>query len=139
MATAEELKAAQGAERKRIADIKALAPTGMEAFTESLAFAEEGYTVEQAGVLILKEQKVNPPKPKEEPKAAATPAVPAAATTEGLNKFMGEAPAPLVVATTEPAPSTATASQNYWDGLYSQVVASHNKNDTRGSFNLVRE
>lgn len=138
MATPEELKAAQGAERKRIADIKALAPAGMEVFAESLAFAEEGYTVEQAGLRILAEQKAHPPTPLAvtPPVAPATPT----AATAGLNQFFGEAPDPLKTTRTEP-PQTdpKTAETTFWDGLYAQVAAIHNENNTRGSIASVRE
>lgn len=142
MATPEELKAAQGAERKRIADIKALAPVGMETYVETLAFADEGYTVEQASVMILKEQKANPPKPLV---VAAVTQIAAATTStnpgmDGLNQFMGEAPAPLRTSGKDPLPTNPKMEEAaFWEGLYAKVATTHNQNNTRGSVASVRE
>lgn len=135
MATPEELKAAHAAERKRITDIMAIAPAGMEAFAQMIAFAEDTVTVEQAGLKILAEWKANPPTAP----AVTPPAAPAVAP-EGIKQFIGEAPAPLKTTRTEPPPTDPKmAETTFWDGLYAQVADAHNKNDTRGSVASVHE
>lgn len=134
MATPEELKAAQQAERKRIADIKALAPAGMEAFAESLAFSDEGLTVEQAAVRILAEQKANPPKPP----IVTPPAVPATPPANPLAQFANEAPNPVNVTRTDPVIDPKAAEATFWDTAYTTAVEQQNKSNVRGSLNQVR-
>lgn len=121
MATPEEMKAAQQEERNRIKEILALAPPGMEAFVESLAYNDAGYTPEQASVLILREQKANPPKPPETP-AAVVPATPTNPAAAALKTFLGEAPDPLKVEQKD----TATETKNEGVDLLTEAANRYN-------------
>ena len=141
MATAEELQAAQKAERKRIADIRALAPVGMESFVDSLALDERGLTVEQAAVEILAEQRKNPPKPAQPAAnaAPAQPATPAAGETTALNQFLSEGTPPLKVQGKEPATNVKATEDTIWDTAYDVAIERLNKTDARGSLGSVRD
>lgn len=136
--TAEETKAvqatAQSAERKRIADIKALAPIGMEGYAEALAFDEQGYTVAEAAVKILAEQKANPPK-----LAAPAATLPPAGDPQKLNQFLGEAPLPLKVVVADPKPDPKATENAVWDAAYRASIDKLNGQGYQGNPSHVTE